>query len=252
MTGAGEIDRLRERVALACRVLGSLELAGTTGHVSARIPGTERVLIRARGPGELGVPFTQKEQIVEVGFDGELVRPNDQGLKSPIEVYIHTEVYRKRPDVHSVVHVHPPTVVLFTVCDKPLLPIIGAYHPAALQLLLDGIPTYERSTLVSSAQRGRDLAERMGAANVCLMRGHGITAAAGSVEEAALAAIYLNELASMNYRAYLLGKPAPIASEDQEEFRSLERPDGMGTAGEPQGRAVAAWRYYRTLTGQTS
>ncbi len=57
-------DDLRMRIAQACRVLGRLDLAqGLTGHVSARIPGTSRILIRARGPGELGVRYTEEEQI---------------------------------------------------------------------------------------------------------------------------------------------------------------------------------------------
>ena len=50
---------LRERVASACRVLGTLDLTpGTLGHASARIPGTDRILVRARGPAESGVRYT--------------------------------------------------------------------------------------------------------------------------------------------------------------------------------------------------
>ena len=104
---------------------------GATGHVSARIPGTDRVLIRARGPGELGVRYTTAKQIIEVDFDGKADRqPSEAGLESPIEVFIHTAIYRARPEVNAVVHVHPPTVVLFTICNKPLLPLYGAYDPS--------------------------------------------------------------------------------------------------------------------------
>ena len=129
----------------------------------------------------------------------------------PLEVFIHTEVYRARPAVNSVIHIHPPNVVLFTVCDKPLLPIYGSYDPSSLQLLLDGIPTYDRSILIRTPQLGVDLARVMGDKAVCLMRGHGITAAGAGVEDAAMAAIGLAELAAMNYKAYLLGNPRPIS-----------------------------------------
>lgn len=244
-TTTTDIAGLRARVALACRVLGGLDLAGNQGHVSARIPGRERALIRARGPGELGVRYTSEEQIVEIDFDGNLVEENDQELKSPVEAYIHTEVYRARPDVMAVVHIHPEAVVLLTACNKPLLPIFGAFHPASLQLVLAGIPTYPTSTWVDTPARGQALAAVLAGKPVCLMHGHGITATGSSVEDAALAAINLNELASMNYRAYVLGDPQPISDEDQAEFRRAAAA-GRGS------RVGATWRYYCTLTGQTA
>ena len=248
-----EADELRERVAQACRVLGKLELAeAATGHISARIPGTDRILIRARGPGELGVRYTTADQVVEADLDGKLVHTADAALETPIEVFIHTAVYRKRPEVQSVVHVHPPTVVLFTICDKPLLPLYGAFDPSGAQMALAGVPTYPRSILISNPKLGEDLVGAMGNSHVCLMRGHGITTAGRSVEEAALEAITLNNLATMNYRAHLLGNPQPIPAEDQELFRAMAR-EGRGraaglTGNKPSGRAAALWRYYVALT----
>jgi len=248
-----ETDELRGRVAQACRVLGKLGLAdAATGHVSARIPGSDRVLIRARGPGELGVRFTTADQVVEVGLDGKVVGDVGHGLEAPIEVFIHTAVYRKRPDIQSVVHVHPPTVVLFTICDKSLLPLYGAFDPSGAQIALAGVPTYQRSILISNPKLGDDLMQAMGDSKVCLMRGHGITSVVRSVEEAALEAITLNNLAEMNYRAQLLGNPRPILPEDQEVFREMAK-TGRGRAeglsgNKPSGRAAALWRYYLALT----
>ena len=237
-----QIDDLRASVAQACRVLARLDLAkGATGHVSARIPGTSRVLIRARGPNELGVRYTAEEQVIEVDLDGKVVGKVEEGLAAPIEVFIHTAVYKARPEVNSVVHVHPATVVLFTICDLPLLPLFGAYDPSALQLALDGVPTFDRSILVSTPALGDELVRAMGGAKTCMMRGHGITAAAPTVEEAALNAIHLNELATMNYQARLLGEPRPISDADQAEFRAMARRGGGGRVG-------ALWRYYCALT----
>jgi ribulose-5-phosphate 4-epimerase/fuculose-1-phosphate aldolase len=242
----GKVEKdLRERVAAACRVLARLDLtSGGQGHVSARIPGTDRVLIRARGPNELGVRYTTPTQVMEVDLNGKLVHAQEEGLAVPIEVFIHTAVYRARPEIGSVIHIHPPTVVLFTICDKPLLPLYGSYDPPSLQLILDGIPTYDRSILIRTPELGAELVKTMGDAPVCMMRGHGITSAAGTIEEAALGAIRLNDLAKMNQDAYLLGNPRPISLEDQAEFRDLER---RNTTPGPA-RARAAWRYYRALT----
>lgn len=236
---------LRETVAQACRVLGRLDITkAATGHVSARVPGRDHALIRARGPGELGVRYTTADQVIEVDFDGKPVGKSGAGLEAPHEVFIHTAVYRARPDVNAVVHVHPTAVVLFTICNKPLLPLFGAYDPSALLLALEGIPTYERSILISTPELGTDLARALGPHTTCLMRGHGITSVGVGVEDAALAAIHLNELASVNYQARLLGDPVPISQEDQETFRRAlgGRPRGAG-------RGPALWRYYLELTG---
>ena len=243
-------DDLRMRIAQACRVLGRLDLAqGLTGHVSARIPGTNRILIRARGPGELGVRYTEEEQILEVDLDGKATADNDLGLEVPLEVFIHTSVYKARPDVNSVVHVHPPTVVLFTICDVPILPIYGAYDPASAQLALDDIPRFDSSVLIDTPELGGQLVQTMGEAKTCLMRGHGITTAGPSIEEASLYAIDLNELAQMNYQARLLGTPRPISESDQERLRRMNRRQPGGARGDkPAGRAAAVWRYYCELT----
>lgn len=243
-----DVDDLKERVAQACRVLGRLDLTkAATGHVSARVPGTDRVLIRARGPGELGVRYTSDDQVIEVDLDGKLVAPNSEGLEAPLEVFIHTEVYRARPEVNSVIHIHPPTVVLFTITDQPLLPIYGAYDPPGAQIALKGVPRYERSILINNPELGRDLVKTMGDNDLCLMRGHGITSASRSVEEAALSAIALNELAVMNYQARLLGTPRPIPEADQKAFGQM-RLGEVPKDGKPTGRAAALWRYYLTLT----
>src|SRR5580700_7092534 len=145
-----EVTELRERVAQACRVIGGLELTkAATGHLSMRIPGTDRILIRARGPGETGVRYTVADDVIIIDLDGNKIDGRDD-LVPPREMYIHTWLYRTRPEVNAVVHAHPPTVVLFTICNKPLLPLYGGYDPSSLRLLTEGIPTYPRSITVTN------------------------------------------------------------------------------------------------------
>jgi hypothetical protein len=79
------------------------------------------------------------------------------------------------------------------------------------------------------------------------MRGHGVTTAAHSVEDAALWAIHLNTIAALTCEAHAIGAPTSISESDQEEFRVLwaaaqdrdpPRPGVPSKAGE------ALWRYY--------
>ena len=246
-----DIDDLRERIAAACRVVGTLGLTrAATGHISARLPGTNRVFIRARGPHELGVRYTTANEIIEVDLAGKVVDA-PPGLLPPSEVFIHTSILQARPDVMSVVHVHPPKIVLFTITNTPLKAIFGAYEPAALKLVEDGIPTYPRSVTVTTPELGADLVRTMSSKSVCLMKGHGITTVGRSVEDAALTAISLNDLAVMTYEANLLGTPEEISAEDKAYFakRSDAGRYAEGEPGKPGERAAAVWRYYLTLTG---
>jgi len=238
-----DMDELRTKLARACQILGRLRLTKEPlGHVSVRIPGTDKILIKARGRAEAPLSFVTPEDLVVVDLDGKIAEtPGQEGLSAPGEVFIHTWQYRTRPEVNSVVHVHPPTVVLFTICELPMLPIIGAYSGPAARLA-KGLPTYPRSHLINSNERGEALAKVMGQAPVCLLKGHGIAAVGATIEQAALLAIDLNDLAEMNYRAALLGTPIPIHDDD---FAELNTRGGDGSQQAPGPNS--AWRYYDQL-----
>jgi ribulose-5-phosphate 4-epimerase/fuculose-1-phosphate aldolase len=239
-----DLSTLRERVAQSCRVLGKLNLTKEpSGHVSARVPGDDKVLIKARGPEESGLRFVGPRDIITVDFNGKKVS-GDDGLDVPQEVFIHTWLYKTRPDVQCVVHVHPLTVVLFTICDKPLQPLFGAYDPSGLRLLVNGLATYPRSITVSNEKLGEEFARAMGDKQACLMRGHGITSAGPSVEDATLTAIKLNDAAVINYQAALLGTPRPISPEDIEFLVGRSRAGGSAV------HANSNWRYYCKLLGE--
>jgi ribulose-5-phosphate 4-epimerase/fuculose-1-phosphate aldolase len=242
-----DVSKLRELVAQSCRMLGKLNLTKEpSGHVSARVPGEDRVLIKARGPEESGLRFVAARDIITVDFNGKKVA-GDDGLDVPQEVFIHTWLYKTRPEVQCVVHVHPLTVVLFTICDKPIQPIYGAYDPSGLRLIVEGLATYPRSITVSNEKLGEEFAKAMGDKPACLMRGHGITSAGADVQEATLTAIKLNDAATINYQANLLGTPRSIPQEDIDIMVGKSRGDGHKPV-----HANSNWRYYCKLLDEES
>ena len=242
-----DVSKLRELVAQSCRMLGKLNLTKEpSGHVSARVPGEDSVLIKARGPEESGLRFVAARDIITVDFNGKKVA-GDDGLDVPQEVFIHTWLYKTRPEVQCVVHVHPLTVVLFTICDKPIQPIYGAYDPSGLRLIVEGLATYPRSITVSNEKLGEEFAKAMGDKPACLMRGHGITSAGADVQEATLTAIKLNDAATINYQANLLGTPRSIPQEDIDIMVGKSR-----GAGHKPVHANSNWRYYCKLLDEES
>ena len=247
---ANDPATLRSRIAKACRVVGRMGLTrGLRGHISARIPGTERIFVRARGPAESGVRYTPEDEVVEVDLDGKPVAGMPSGLRGPSEIFIHTEIYRARPEVNAVLHMHPPTIVLFTVTGKPLLPLYGAYDPHSLGLALEQIPLFDRSVLINTRELGQELVQAIGKKRACLMRGHGITTVGESVEEAGVVALGLNELASMNFNAHMLGNARPISEADMTNLKpAIDRLSVRSEMpGVPAAPTETEWRYYCRL-----
>jgi len=57
-SSASVVSELRDKVMLSCRMIGARGVSrGSFGHVSARVPGEERILIKAKGPDEEALEF---------------------------------------------------------------------------------------------------------------------------------------------------------------------------------------------------
>jgi ribulose-5-phosphate 4-epimerase/fuculose-1-phosphate aldolase len=240
---------LVDLVARACRILGKLNVThGALGHVSYRLGDSPTMLIKGKGPDEVGLRYTRAADILTVDFHAEKLS-GPVGLQPPSESYLHIWLYKHNPTVRSVIHVHPEHAVLLTICDREIIPIYGAYGPGA-SLAVAGVPVYPRSVTISDDRLGEEFATFMGAKQVALMRGHGVSVVGSGVEDAVVRTMALNELVTMTYRAYLLGTPKPIPAEDIQSFRAPPEPDRRrGSAGGEAGMR-AAWRYFCSLADE--
>lgn len=215
-------EELRWKVAAACRILGTLGLVReSTGHVSARIPGTDEMWVRCRGGDERGLMFTDLDNVRRVNFDGEGPGMGDRHAK-PNETPIHGEIYRAYPEVQSVVHAHPYYALLCGVTDVQYKPVFAAYDPASLSIILKGVPIYERSATVVNKEMGTEMVGAMGDRDVLLMRGHGITVSGGSVEAATVQAIRFDRLSQIMWEIAASGRePIEIGKEDRARYERV-------------------------------
>lgn len=125
---------LKVKVAQAVRMLAAEGLVASSGHVSSRIPGTDKVLINSRDASR---EIVQPEDIVTVDLTGKKIAGKD---REPDETFIHVSIYRARPDVMSVIHTHALYSTAFTIARKEILPV--SVHGA---IFADGIPEYPRA-----------------------------------------------------------------------------------------------------------
>jgi ribulose-5-phosphate 4-epimerase/fuculose-1-phosphate aldolase len=242
------LDHSREIIATSCRILAQHGLVtGSTGHVSARIPGSEDVLVRGRPHVDRGLRFAEPSSIIRVDADARPVG-DTHGVARVSEIYLHTEVYKRRPDVNAVIHAHPPGALLCTINDVPLRPIFGGFNPGGMRMAIDGVPLYERTITLQTIEETNPMLDLMGDKNVILLARHGILVTGRSVEEATSRALQLETLSRLNN---LQGDPGEVPEIDRQEFsrrsargdRAALHPGGFADRSDEGGN----WAYLTAL-----
>ena len=244
------VDDIRKKVAISCRILGMLGLVNeSTGHVSARIPGTEEMWLRCRGGDECGLTFTGLHNVRRVDFDGKGQGVGDKHA-SPNETPIHGEIYRAHPEVQAVVHAHPYYALLCGVTNLEFHPVFAAYDPSSLDIIQKGVPVFPRAVTVIDKELAAAMLKSMGQRDVLLMRGHGITVTGPSVEHATQLAIRFDRVAKIMWEIALSGREAPnISDEDMARYDRRGRSEGQraGWRSRLQGVENFGWNHYVKL-----
>jgi ribulose-5-phosphate 4-epimerase/fuculose-1-phosphate aldolase len=193
---------LRDDIVIGSRVLADFGVLDGFGHVSARSPTNPNHFLMARS---LAPALVTADDIMEFDLDGNAIDPRGRGVF--LERFIHSEIYKARPDVMAVVHTHSPGVVPFGISQVGLRPV---FHNAAF--LAVGVPVWdirkefgETDMLVRNGAIGKSLAAALGDKPVVLMRGHGDAAVGPSVKMAVFRAYYTDVDAKLQAQAIGLG-----------------------------------------------
>jgi ribulose-5-phosphate 4-epimerase/fuculose-1-phosphate aldolase len=206
-----------EDLVVAYRILAEFGVIDAYGHVSVRSEANPERYLIARS---LAPELVTADDIIECDLDSTAVRDTRQPVS---ERFIHSEVYKLRPDVNAVVHNHSPTVVPFSVTEQALRPI---FHMAAFIGL--GVPVFEirdveqgADMLVRTAKLGHALAIVLGDNPAALMRGHGAVVVGENIQRAVGRSVYLEMSAHMQLQAMTIAGPeGGIAYLDEAEVRA--------------------------------
>ena len=205
-------DALREKLVQACRILAA-EGQGDYiwGHVTLRLPDRPDHLLMK--PARIGLDEIRTEDVITVNLEGEKV---DGSAPRHIEVFIHSEVMRARPDVTCVVHTHPICAIAFSSLGKPLLPVGHAGS-----LFCDGLPVYDETTdLITDQKLGAGVARKLDRHDALLLRNHGIVTAGQSVDEAIIKAIFLENACRTQLLAESCGGPKLVTPLEEARIKS--------------------------------
>lgn len=172
------------------------------GHISVRHPQDANLFYIARS---MAPALVQADDVLSCNLDGEVT--DAAGRKTYVERFIHSEIYRLRPDVQSVIHTHSPAMIPFGITGARLRPVchmsgfLGAQTPV---YDIRNSAGESSDLLIRSQSLGRDLAQMLGASSVALLRGHGNVVVGSSIQQSVFRAIYTESNARLQAQALQL------------------------------------------------
>jgi ribulose-5-phosphate 4-epimerase/fuculose-1-phosphate aldolase len=192
----------RAELATGTRILARHDLIGMFGHVSLLTDDPTRYLL-SPGAGRRK-DLCRPEHVYELGLDEDFAA----GL--PLELYLHAEMHRARPDIRSLIHVHSPNLTALAAMAEPpsdLLMIHAGFWP-------ERIPMWVRPELVTDHDMAREFVELMGDSALALLRWHGAVVVGRTLPEAIFRAVLAEYHAGIVLASLAHGRPlAPVTVE---------------------------------------
>lgn len=201
------IDERKRVLAVAVKSLEKGLIHGTSGNVSMRIEGEEKVIIT---PSGLPYDTLTPDQLPIVDLYGKVIEGD---LKPSSETPLHTAVYRARKNVNGIVHTHSMYATIFSILGEDIpvmMPPAAPYAPVPVA----------KFELPGSEELGQSVVNALGEDHlVVTMENHGLISCCPSIERALSGAEYVEETAQVAYLAKLINCMNPLPKEASDALR---------------------------------
>jgi ribulose-5-phosphate 4-epimerase/fuculose-1-phosphate aldolase len=192
---AGTIEELSRRIVKAGRKLYNNGLVkGTSGNISARVPGTQMFLIKSSGSQ---METLRAEELVLVNLQGNKI---DGKSKVSLETPMHASIYRIRKDVQAVVHTHAPTATAFGIVKTEILPL----QIEMFMFLPNGVPVIPFKP-PGSRELASEVQKKIVNYDAVVLENHGIVTVGSTIETACDLNEMVEEGAKLQLWAIMLG-----------------------------------------------
>ena len=163
-------------LATAYQVLAFLKLDDHTyTHLSARDPHHPNAFYIY--PFGLRFEEVTADNLLKVTLDGEILEGNEYQYNQTGYV-LHGNIYKKRPDIQSIFHLHTPETLAVSALESGLLPISQwALH------FYDRVAYHAYDSLALNNQQGSCLTDDLGNHFVIFLRNHGFIACGKTIPE---------------------------------------------------------------------
>ena len=201
------IDELREQVcALHAELVRNNLVAWTSGNISARLPGTELMVIK---PSGVAYRDLTPESMVVCDLDGNRV---SGGLAPSSDTASHAYIYRHMPQVGGVVHTHSRYATAWAARGEPIPCVITAMADE-----FGGEIPVGPFALIGSDEIGRGVVATLTGhrSPAVLMRSHGVFTIGGTARDAVKAAVMCEDAARTVHLARAFGGELKPLTQEQ-------------------------------------
>ncbi len=220
---------LREEILRVGRLMYERKLVvAADGNLSARLD-AERVLCT---PSGLCKGMMSPEELIVVDLDGRKVgpaTPTSRDLRPTSEIFMHLEVYRRRPDVGGVVHAHPPITVALSIAGVSLADCMLPEVIVGLGL----VPTTEYAT-PASQENVAAIRELIQGHDAIILQRHGALAVGPDLKTAYFRMETIEQIAQITLVLQQLGTGEPLPPEQVEKLIAQRQKMGLMHPGEEE------------------
>ncbi len=166
---AEELRHLKRRVVAANQAMGYwYQQTGrdcttmTSGHVSARVPGTNTFVTKGRSPDRDLMSEVTLQKLVQIDISTREKVAGEMEMATMGEIELHSCIYEARPDVVSVCHGHSDYAILCGLFGLNLKAFSGEDHGF-----------YDKPYMIASPETGVPMAKALGKYKAVILAGHG-------------------------------------------------------------------------------
>ena len=181
---------------------------GYSGNISARYK--DGMLITTSGSSN---GYLEKKHIVETDFEGKSL---EKGKKPSSEKFLHIEIYKKRPEINYIIHVHAPYLSSFASAGKDLMEPIMAENV----FYFGGIPLADYA-LPSTMQLVENTVQFFDKYDAVLMANHGFVVASKTIEDAYMKLELAESYAQVVLNTEILGGAKKLTEVEADEILKL-------------------------------
>mgnify|MGYP004594806507 FL=1 len=181
---------------------------GYSGNISARYK--DGMLITTSGSSN---GYLSENDIVYTNFEGKSL---EDGKKPSSEKFLHIEIYKKRPDINYIIHVHAPYLSSFASAGKDLMAPIMAENV----FYFGGIPLADYA-LPSTMELVENTVKYFDKFDAVLMANHGFVVASKTIEDAYMKLELAESYAQVVLNTEILGGAKRLTEIEAEEILKL-------------------------------
>ena len=202
------------------KLIASGLTTGTGGNLSILDPDHARILIT---PSGVAYDAMSPADVVVMDMDGGIM----EGRRKPSSEWsFHASLYRKRPDVHAVVHTHSVYATTLA-CLRWEIPAVHYLIGFAGR----NVPLAPYATF-GTTELARNVVETIGPSNAVLLANHGLVSVGPDLPRAFNTAEEIEFVARLYYLTRVAGKPKLLSDDEMDRVIEKFKDYGPKQAGE--------------------